>query len=373
MRRAALAVVLVSVCGLVGLAQTLTDTVTEGAKDGATSLVVPDGTAAGLSAASPSATTSGAAPAIVPGMAPAVPALPKPKEAVVAAKTIFGAAATPAPLAARALGFYSRGCLAGAIPVPVDGEVWQVMRLSRNRNWGHPDLVRMVQRLAEEAAANDGWPGLLVGDISQPRGGPMLTGHNSHQIGLDADIWLTPMPERRFSAAEREALAATSMLGKDGIHADPEIFTPHHAALIRRAASYPEVERVLVHAGIKKAMCQETAADRTHFYKIRPYWGHHYHMHIRIGCPKSSDGCKGQAPPSGDDGCGKEIDDWLASLKKPPKPEPPTATNRPREEKRPVTLDDLPSECRAVIAASGLETEGNANRKLRSGTQSARK
>jgi murein endopeptidase len=33
--------------------------------------------------------------------------------------------------------------------------------------------------------------GLLIGDMSQPRDGPMLYGHSSHQIGLDVDI--TPM------------------------------------------------------------------------------------------------------------------------------------------------------------------------------------
>ncbi len=274
---------------------------------------------------------------------------PVPKPAV-AAKTIFGAAETPAPLAARAIGFYSRGCLAGAVPVPIDGETWQVMRLSRNRNWGHPNLVKLLERLAEDGAAKDGWPGLLVGDISQPRGGPMLTGHASHQIGLDADVWLTPMPERRLTAVEREKLSATSMLGKDGIEADPEVFSQYHAAIIRRAASYPDVERVLVHPGIKKAMCAEKGVDRTHFYKIRPYWGHHYHMHIRIGCPKDSANCRGQAPTAGDDGCGAEVDDWIARLKRPPKP--PVAGAKPVKPKPPITLDDLPAECRMVVTAN---------------------
>jgi penicillin-insensitive murein DD-endopeptidase len=68
------------------------------------------------------------------------------------------------------------------------------MRLSRNRNWGHPRLVTYLERLAKDARSF-GWSGLLVGDLSQPRGNPMPTGHTSHQIGLDADIWLTPMPK----------------------------------------------------------------------------------------------------------------------------------------------------------------------------------
>jgi penicillin-insensitive murein endopeptidase len=273
-------------------------------------------------------------------------------KAIIAAKTIFGAIAKPAPLAARSIGFYARGCLAGGTAIPIDGETWQVMRLSRNRNWGHPRLITLLERLAADGAAKDAWPGLLVGDISQPRGGPMLTGHASHQIGLDADVWLTPMPDRRLTAEEREKLAATSMLGKDGIHANPEVFTPRHSAIIRRAASYPQVERVLVHPGIKKAMCEEKGADRTNFHKIRPYWGHYYHMHIRISCPPDSVGCKAQAPTPGDDGCGAEVDDWIKRLKTPPKPEVPS---KPRPPPRPITLDDLPSECRAVVAAGGQD------------------
>ena len=67
------------------------------------------------------------------------------------AKELFGAAKTPAPMAARAIGFYAKGCLAGAAALPVDGPAWQAMRLSRNRNWGHPKLVALVEKLAVEA------------------------------------------------------------------------------------------------------------------------------------------------------------------------------------------------------------------------------
>src|SRR5687768_9031673 len=92
------------------------------------------------------------------------------------AKELFGAVGLPADLAAEPIGFYSRGCMAGGIALPPDGPHWQAMRLSRNRHWGLPMLVDFLQKLARDAAAEDGWPGLLVGDMSQPRGGPMLTG-----------------------------------------------------------------------------------------------------------------------------------------------------------------------------------------------------
>ena len=156
------------------------------------------------------------------------------------AKQLFGAAKGPAAMAARSIGFYAKGCLAGAAALPIDGVAWQAMRLSRNRNWGHPELVALVEKLAVEARQHDGWPGLLVGDLSQPRGGPMLTGHASHQVGLDADIWLTPMPDRRLSEKEREDLSATSMLADDKVSVDPKIWTDAHVRLIKRAASLCE-------------------------------------------------------------------------------------------------------------------------------------
>ena len=188
----------------------------------------------------------------------------------IAAKKLFGAVKSPSPLATRSIGSYARGCIAGAVALPVDGPAWQAMRLSRNRNWGHPRLIALVEKLATDAQKSDGWPGLLVGDISQPRGGPMLTGHASHQVGLDADVWLTPMPNRRLSNREREDIAATSMLDKTDLAIDPKIFTAGHVKLIKRAASYPEVERVLVHPAIKKALCKAADGDRRWLTKVRP-------------------------------------------------------------------------------------------------------
>ncbi len=273
----------------------------------------------------------------------------------VAAKKLFGAVKTPAPLSARAIGAYSRGCLAGAKPLAVDGPTWQAMRLSRNRNWGHPKLIKLLERFATEVKKEDGWPGLLIGDISQPRGGPMLTGHASHQIGLDADIWFTPMPDRRLSNKEREELAATSMLSADSLSVNPKVWDDRRVRIIKRVASYPSIERVLVHPAIKKALCEATpkeAPDRAWLNKVRPYWGHFYHFHIRIGCPDGSAGCKPQAPIPGNDGCNKELDHWFKLMTAPPAPKP-TVPVKPTKPKPPLTLADLPSECGQVLQAAG--------------------
>jgi penicillin-insensitive murein DD-endopeptidase len=269
------------------------------------------------------------------------------------AKVLFGAVSAPVPLAARAIGTYAKGCLSGATALPVDGPAWQAMRLSRNRNWGHPKLISLIEKLATEGKAKDGWPGLLVGDIAQPRGGPMLTGHASHQLGLDADIWLTPMPDRTLSREEREKIEATSMLGEDEQSVNRDVWTDGHLKILKRAASYPEVERIFVHPAIKQVLCYTAGTDRGWLSKVRPYWGHNFHFHVRISCPPGSADCSPQKPVPGDDGCGKELDDWLHMVAKTapvpapiPIPQPPTVAAK---EKRPMTLDQMPAGCRVVL------------------------
>ena len=155
-------------------------------------------------------------------------------------------------------------------------------------------MIKLIEKLSRDAVA-DGWPGLLLGDISQPRGGPMLTGHASHQIGLDADIWFTPMPDRRLSGAgARDHERRLADQERRRITVDDRLWTPAHERLLKRAASYPEVERILVHPGIKKKLCDTVNGDRSWLKKIRPFWGHDYHFHIRIGCQPGSNGCKAQ-------------------------------------------------------------------------------
>ena len=266
-----------------------------------------------------------------------------------AAKRLFGGVGTAAPLEARAIGSFAKGCLAGARALPVDGETWQVMRLSRNRNWGHPDLIAVLERLARKAPGVTGWNGILVGDISQPRGGPMLTGHASHQIGLDADIWLTPKPAAPLSRQQREEMSAVNMVRPDWMDIDPAVWTRSQLAMVRLAAEEPRVTRIFVNPAIKVALCRDAGANRSWLEKVRPMWGHNYHFHVRIACPAGSgEACEDQAAPPEGDGCGKELSNWLALQHKAifgPKKE------GPEHPKPPMTLDALPEVCREVLVA----------------------
>jgi penicillin-insensitive murein DD-endopeptidase len=275
-----------------------------------------------------------------------LPPITNPTDPSVAAKDLFGRKPEPVPMAARAIGFYARGCLAGATALPINGRTWQVMRLSRNRNWGHPSLIRFLERFSAKVPKVAGWPGLLVGDLAQPRGGPMLTGHTSHQVGLDADIWLTPMPPRELTRKEREEMSATNVVAADKKDVDPHVWTKAHVGIIKSAATEPEVERIFVNAAIKKALCRDAGSDRSWLWKVRPFWGHDYHFHIRMRCPAGNSDCQAQEPPDYGDGCGAELDWWFRDEvlhppppKEPPKPEPP------------LKMADLPPACRNVLLA----------------------
>jgi penicillin-insensitive murein endopeptidase len=262
-----------------------------------------------------------------------------------AAKELFGRIASPATMQAAAIGFYTHGCLAGGVAMPLTGATWQVMRLSRNRNWGHPMLVRFLERLAA-AVPTVGWRGLLVGDMAQARGGPMLTGHASHQVGLDADVWLTPMPDHVLTREEREQMSAISVVANNRLDVDPAVWTPRHGAIIRLAAEDAETERIFVNPAIKKALCREAGPNRDWLRKVRPWSGHDYHFHVRMSCPPGSPDCKPQdAPPEGD-GCGKDLDYWFQDEVLHPKP-----PKHPPKPTPPLTLGDLPPACRDVLLA----------------------
>lgn len=259
------------------------------------------------------------------------------------AKTLFGAARTASSQSPAAIGSYAEGCLAGAVQVPLDGPGWQVVRPSRNRNWAHPESFSFVTRLAE-AAREVGWPGILVADISQPRGGPMTDGHASHQIGLDLDIWLRSAPAAPMTREAREAAGSVAMVAPDrrSVTAD---WTPSHARLLRAAAEDPAVARIFVNAAIKAQLCR--TASGPWLAKIRPWWGHDSHFHVRLACPTGAASCADQDPPPEGDGCDASLNWWFSdeALNPPPPATPPV---RARDV---MTLADLPPACAAVLDA----------------------
>jgi len=263
------------------------------------------------------------------------------------AKQLFGAMNFGSAQAPAAYGSYAKGCAAGSVQLPETGPTWQAMRLSRNRNWGHPETIDYIQDLSRKVAQLPGWEGLYVGDISQSRGGPMLTGHASHQIGLDADIWMLPPKRLNLSRSERESISSISMRRAGGAYVNSD-WTPQHHQVLKAAASDPRVARIFVFPGAKVQMCNDEKGDRSWLRKIRPWYGHHYHFHVRLACPKGAKGCVDQAAPPAGDGCA-DAEQWVRNILNPPPPKPRDPNAPKPQPKRELTMADLPGQCVSVL------------------------
>ncbi|WP_111430486.1 penicillin-insensitive murein endopeptidase [Rhodobacteraceae bacterium DSL-40] len=258
------------------------------------------------------------------------------------AKALFSRKSTPSPHDPYSIGRHAQGCLAGAVALPESGPTWQAMRLSRNHYWGNPEMIRFVEELSR-AATKVGWNGLYVGDLSQPRGGP-VQGHASHQIGLDADIWLLPPGRLNLTPAERDSISSLNVRSSDQRSVNGN-WTRAHARLLEAAARDPRVNRIFITPPVKLKMCADApAGDRAWLGKIRPWWGHNTHFHVRLNCPKGAKGCVNPDPVPPGDGCADAVW-WVTDALGPPDPKAPKPKPKP-----PLRLSDLPPQCAQVLS-----------------------
>lgn len=248
---------------------------------------------------------------------------------------------TPTSGPTQSIGFYSAGCVQGAKALPFDGPGYEVIRISRNRYWGQPVTLEFIERLGRKMQAAGQAP-VLIGDIGQPRGGPLPSGHASHQDGLDADIWFERQPGPRAPPAEREHPRLRSLV-RDDLSVDDEVFNAQHVQLLKAAAEMPNLDRLFVNRWIKARLCHTVTGDRRWLRKVVPWYGHDEHFHVRLFCPPGNPQCQAQADFAHDDGCGAALDWWL---KQPPvvfpaEDVPPKKPYKPK----------LPTACQAVLHA----------------------
>jgi penicillin-insensitive murein DD-endopeptidase len=227
----------------------------------------------------------------------------------------------------RVIGGSKCGCFAGGRNLPAEmtdakAGSWQVIQPWLNRSWGHPLLMDYLADLAKSARHQD-VGGLLIGDLSQPAGGPMTGGHASHQLGLDADIWFSPMPQRRLTNAERirpfKSRLLRSMLMRprgQPLQVNPNTFTWKQIALLKTAALDARVRSIFVHPLLKRHLCDRYApTGHPQWLRVlRPEAGHDAHFHVRLKCPEDdADACHQPANSFGVD-CGAGLDAKVRSL-----------------------------------------------------------
>lgn len=253
----------------------------------------------------------------------------------------WSAAARPSAGPAEVIGGYGAGCIAGAIALPLKGAGYRVLRPSRNRYYGHPELIAFVENLGRHAAAHARY--VLIGDLGQPRGGPMPSGHRSHQSGLDVDVWFRPQPaDRELSPREIEDIAPPSMIRAAAGSTDPALWSGPPEEALKAAALAPEVDRIFVNPILKRALCA-TEQDRGWLRKVRPWWGHDRHFHVRLTCPAGNAQCEPQKPIPPGDGCDADLDRWVEDIRR--------AALSPKvfSPPPPPSPDKLPAACTSVL------------------------
>jgi penicillin-insensitive murein DD-endopeptidase len=253
----------------------------------------------------------------------------------------WGTVTTPAPGPTRSIGFYTAGCLQGAEPLPLDGSGYEAIRISRNRYWGQPALLDYIKTLGERTRAL-GQSSLYIGDLGLPRGGPMPTGHASHQIGLDADVWFEREHGPYVAPAGRENPRLRSLVKEDDSGIDDTVFSKQHVELLKTAAQMPDLDRMFVNKLIKQRLCETVTGDRSWLNKLVVWAGHDDHFHVRLYCPPGNPQCQPQAGYYKDDGCGEPLELWF---RHPPVVLPPPGTVLPPYRPK------LPAACSAILNA----------------------
>lgn len=204
-------------------------------------------------------------------------------------------------------GSYANGCFSGGKIVPINGEGYQQVRPSRNRNYGDKSLLIFIEEMGKYAKKIG--QTVILGDLSQPRGGPMNFGHSSHQTGLDVDIWFEKIGEQGLTDKQREGLETHSLVdAKKGEVS--QYWSTYYRDLLYASAQYPQTERIFVNPVIKAHLC-ETESDKDWLYKLRPWFGHDSHFHVRLICPKDQKNCTPQAPVSKSSGCDADLNNWI--------------------------------------------------------------
>lgn len=239
---------------------------------------------------------------------------------------------TPTTGQPEPIGSYANGCMAGASQLPKSGKGYADMRRNRGRYYGQPELIKFIKALGQYTATRHGKKH-LIGDLSQARGGRMNFGHSSHQIGLDADIWIQTVDMNKAINPYRDMKtivdkASGTIIGDDIPKATRDA--------LHFSATYPNVARIFVNPVIKLHLCQ-TETDTSWLRKLRPWWGHNEHFHVRLSCPPNAESCKNQNPPPAGDGCNDSLYNWVdeQSMRELGKFNQPKINTKPKKKRKP--------------------------------------
>lgn len=213
----------------------------------------------------------------------------------------------PAEAKEQAVRFYTKGSLANATAIPLESQGLVKVFRGKNRNYGTEELTRMIYSVAAEISKE--FPNrerLQIGDVANKNGGS-IGQHKSHQNGLDADIVYYRV-DKKEQNPDWNGRYVEKFVKNGAVTANFD--TERNWKLLKKFASFYQVERVFVDASIKRKYCSlyknsKDPLEQQALRMMRPARLHDDHMHIRISCPKSSTRCVSQEPPPPGNGCSK--------------------------------------------------------------------
>ncbi len=171
---------------------------------------------------------------------------------------------------------------------------------SKERTYGHPSLVLMLDRSAKQVAKARPGSQLLVGDLSTELGGG-LSGHHSHQSGRDADVAFYARDARgKMVTLDRFVAFDSDGNAKDGsglVFDDDRNWLlvmgwarDARADLAYVFISNPLRARLLAYAQKRAEYRQYIPLVTGHFMQPENAEPHDDHFHVRIRCPRDQEG-----------------------------------------------------------------------------------
>ena len=234
--------------------------------------------------------------------------------------TVWEKMTSPTNANSESIGSYANGCLEGAVPLPLESEGYQVVRSERGRYYAHPKTVSFIQDLGKLSSQKINKQ-LLIADISLAKGGRFAHGHSSHQTGLDIDIWLKLL-NKKLTKKQLAEPYSISLVDKNSFTIREKHWQDAHFELIKSTAKDERVARIFVNSVIKEKLCALEKNDDSWLRKVRPWWGHSAHMHVRLQCPKDDKSCIKQPEIKEGSGCGYEVESWRLKPTAPKKKAP---------------------------------------------------
>lgn len=213
-------------------------------------------------------------------------------------------------ISAESFGKYTDGHIFKSVPLKRNAPGIQTMRPAMAKFYGHTELRDFIYKLGKQTI-NSGNGQLMIGDLSHKDGGELI-GHASHQNGLDVDIWFYRPKDTITDLAndQRDSSKFPHFLNPATNEFYPNMWNTKLDNVLKMAASDSRVAKIFVNAGVKRRLCRIFPGEKF-LSKIRPWYRHHEHFHVRLKCPENSPSCENQPEIKSLDCSGDNIDWWF--------------------------------------------------------------